>query len=101
MIQGIASVAPRPEGNCGSPFRRGATVSASDVKARAMALGADLAGRSMCPARESASISPRATISRGAPLACRQLHASHSFCESCRRLSPGFAATSSRMKLTR
>ena len=56
------------------------------------------AGSSMCPARASASISPRATMSRSAPFPCRQSQASHSRCDSRRRLSPAWAAISSRMK---
>ena len=39
-------------------------------------------GRVMCPPRCSLSISPRHTMSRGAPLACTQPQDSHSFFDS-------------------
>jgi len=47
-----------------------------------------------------ASISERQTMSRRAPLGCRQSQASHSFLERSRRLDAGLSAMSWRMKTT-
>ena len=45
-----------------------------------------------CSARSSSNIRPRHTISRSAPLACRQSQRSHSVCDSARRLCSGCSA---------
>ncbi len=58
-----------------------------------------IAGSSMCPARWSPSMRPRHTMSRRAPLGCRQFHASQSFFESSRRLALGCSAINCRMKV--
>ena len=65
-------------------------------------LGGDrrLAGSSICPARCSASIKLRQTMSRGWPLGCTHRHAAHTLTESCRRLSAGCCAMSSRRNTT-
>ena len=69
-------------------------------RARGLSVTCRTGGSSINPARSSRSISPRHTIERSAPLGCTQFQASHSFVERARRLAPGLAAISSRMKIT-
>ena len=78
--------------------RRSAPAAVCLVRTNGFSETCRTAGSSISPARCSISRRPRQTMSRNAPLACFQSHASQSFADSLRRLRRGFCAMSCRMK---
>jgi hypothetical protein len=56
-----------------------------------------IGGNVICPARSSASIMPRHSMSHSVPLGCTQFQARHNFRDNSRRLDVGFPSIRARM----